>query len=165
MTDKQLNMFPGDSPGGGDNARSASFSLSRTFNAGPQKVIDQWLIPVFIGEWMLGRHVGDEEVLQLQNTVRRGGEFLFEARRDGRKIKYEGSYQELRIPQRLVFNWRVSSDRGKESLVSVDFSEQNGKTRLKLQVRIPPELTAQRDDLKAQWAARLDALAARLRGG
>jgi len=164
MTDKQLSMFPGEGPAG-TAAKSAGFSLSRTLGASPQKAIDQWLIPVFIGEWMLGPHVGDEEVLNLQNMVRRGGEFRFETRRDGRKIKYEGSYQELRIPQRLVFNWRVSSDRGKESLVSVDFTEQNGKTRLRLQVKIPPELAAQQDTLKDQWAARLDALSARLKGG
>ncbi|MEX2469889.1 MAG: SRPBCC family protein [Pseudohongiellaceae bacterium] len=164
MTDQQLHMFPGAGAAAGETAKNSSFSLSRTLSAAPQKVIDQWLIPVFIGEWMLGRHVGDDEVLTLQNTVRRGGEFSFETRRAGKKVSYEGSYQELRIPQRLAFNWRVSSDRGKETLVTVDFSEQKDRTRLKLQVKIPPELAARTDEFKAQWTSRLDALASRLKG-
>lgn len=164
MTDKQLNMFPEPrrTPSRSEN-RGPAFTLTRTLPGSAQKVFDQWLIPVFLEKWLLGPHVGDDEILELSNSVRRGGEFEFVTRRQGAKTKVVGSYKELRIPQRLAFSWQQGGNEAEELQVNAEFSDQGDKTRIKLTLSLPPDQADRKDEIKAQWVARCDALATRLK--
>lgn len=163
MNDKQLPIFEGEEAPAATAVKKLSFTLSRTLRGDAQTAIDQWLIPVFIGRWMFGEHAGDEEVLELNNTVRRGGDFCYETLREGQRVQHSGDFEELRIPSRLVCSWRQSDLPGVEMHVSVLFESLTDKTRMKLQCLLPESSEALMPALKTQWNARCDALAARLK--
>lgn len=159
MADQQISMFSDQAaPSVG---KPASFSLTKTINADTQRVFDQWLIPVFLEAWLFGDHTGKEQVIDLQNTVRKGGDFSYRVSRNGQEVCYTGDYEELSIPNRLAFTWS-ELNAGQEPLqISVLFTADGNKTRLKLQGRIPPDQAADLERIKTQWAARLAALAER----
>lgn len=143
--------------------KPASFSLSKTVSVGAQRVFDQWLIPVFLEEWLFGAHTGNEKVVNLQNTVRKGGEFEYLVTRQGQDVCYIGNYQELDIPNRLVFTWGEKDAAIEPLQISVLFTADGDKTRIRLQGRIPAERAADRDAIKDLWAARCNMLAARFK--
>lgn len=159
MADQQISMFSDQAaPSVG---KPANFSLSKTINSPAQRVFDQWLIPVFLEEWLFGNHTGGEQVVELRNTVRKGGEFNYRVTRGGQEVCYTGDYEELNIPTRLTFTW-VEQDAGLEPLqISVQFTAEQDKTRLKLQGRVPADQVADLERIKGHWAARLTALAER----
>lgn len=158
MTAEQFSMFESESsaqkPAGG-----SSITINKTINGKQQSVFDHWLIPVFVGEWMFGPRVQAEEIISLENTVRRNGEFDYRVKRQGKEVSHSGTYLELAIPNTLVFSWNESSMPDVTSQVSVQFSEAGDKTKLKLTVKLPAELDAQRDAIKDTWTARCKALA------
>jgi len=143
--------------------KPATFSLNKTIGASAQRVFDQWLIPVFLEEWLFGAHTGGEKVVNLQNTVRKGGEFDYQVTRQGQDVHYIGDYLELDIPKRLAFTWGEKSAAVEPLQITVQFSEDGDKTRIKLQGRIPADRAADRDDIKALWTARCAALAGRFK--
>ena len=149
MTSDQLSMFAGDDAG--KKAAATSFSLTRIINGKQQQVCDHWLMPVLIGEWMFGPKVQAEKILDLQTTVRKNGEFNFRIYRRGSDIDHHGVYRELNIPSRLVFSWIESDQPEIESQVTVQFSAEADKTKLKLQVNLPAELSANKDKIKKTW--------------
>ena len=154
----QLSMFTAEQadkkPG-----NPTSFSLTRIINGKQKQVCDHWLIPVFIGEWMFGPKVQAEKIISLDNTVRKNGEFDFKIHRRGSEINHHGAYRELSIPNRLVFSWTESNFPEAESQITVQFSAEAEKTKLKLQVNLPAELSANKDKIKKTWTARCKALA------
>ena len=159
MSADQLSMFNGAEAETQRKASPSSFSLSKTINGKQQAVCDHWLIPVFVGEWMFGPRVQAEKVISLDNTVRKNGEFDFKVHRRGNEVTHHGEYLELNIPNRLVFSWTESTYPDAQCQLTVQFSEESGKTRLKLNVQLPAELSADKDKINKQWAARCKALA------
>ncbi len=158
MSNDQLSMFsPSDT--GAKHGSPTSFSLTRIINSNQQRVCDHWLIPVFIGEWMFGPKVQAEKIISLENTVRKNGEFDFKIHRRGNEISHRGEYRELSIPNKLVFSWTESNLPNIESRITVQFSPEADKTKLKLQVNLPAELSANKDKIKKTWTARCKALA------
>ena len=140
-------------------AKPVNISLSKSIDAPAQKGFDHWLIPVFVGEWMFGPHIKQEKLIELKNTVRRGGSFSFTVNQQGKVVEHSGSYLELDIPNRLVFNWKSNLYPDCESQISVRFQEENGKTRMKINIRLDAALENFRDEIKQQWAMRCNALA------
>lgn len=163
MSDKQLSMFSGESSEPAPQGKPVSFSLSRTCKGNAQKVFDQWLIPVFIGEWMFGEHTNTNEIVELQNTVRRGGEFTFKTRSGNQEVIHSGEYDTLRIPNVLAFSWLDSREPEKPIHVHVEFTEQDDKTRLKVTIKIPATMKDEKDSVKELWSSRCDALVERLK--
>jgi uncharacterized protein YndB with AHSA1/START domain len=161
MADQQISMFSDQSaPVSG---KPATFSISKTVNASAQRAFDQWLIPVFLEEWLFGAHTGGEQVINLQNTVRKGGEFTYQVNRQGEDVSYVGDYAELDIPNRLAFTWGEKDAAVEPLQISVQFTADGDKTRIKLQGRIPADRAADRDAIKALWASRCNALAGRFK--
>lgn len=158
MSDKQISMFNDAAPI--DSGKTISFTISRTINAAAQPVFDRWLIPVFLEAWMFGEHTGDDAIVSLNNTVRKGGEFDYQVKRDGKAVNFHGVYEELDIPRLLAFSWQQDDSESDRCQFFVQFSEESGKTRLKLQARMPEHLARERDEIKRQWSERLNALAA-----
>ncbi len=170
MADEQISMFSDEAAP--VTGKPSSFAVSKTINGTAQKVFDHWLIPVFLEEWMFGEHTGHDSVESLSNTVRRGGEFCYLLSSRQGKTAIQGSYLELKIPQQLSFTWLESRTRlATESVeehpetchCSVSFEELDGKTRMKLQVKVPASLTEQKDAIKSQWTARCSALSSRFK--
>ena len=163
MVSEQLSMFEGQSQNLAPTVKPSSIYLTKTVNASNQQVFDQWLMPVFIGEWMFGPKVQQEQVVSLENKVRRGGEFAFKVIRKSTEIVHTGEYIELDVPNKLVFSWSDSLHRSCMSQVTVLFQEANNKTRLKITIKLDPKLYNEKDSFKKQWSARCSALAAKFK--
>ncbi len=157
MSDQQISMFADAGPAAG--GKTVSFTVNRTVNAAAQATFDRWLIPVFLEGWMFGAHSGDEAIEDLANTVRKGGDFAYKVKRDGKSVTFHGSYEELDIPRLLVFSWQQDDREAERCHFHVAFNEEAGKTRLKLQAKIPEQLAEQRDSIKQLWSERLNKLA------
>lgn len=170
MADEQFSMFSEDAAP--ITGKPVSFSVSKTINGSAQKVFDRWLIPVFLEEWMFGVHTGHDEILSLENTVRRGGDFCYRVKKGNQTDTIQGTYQELNIPNRLGFTWLESARKlATEAVeehpnvcqITATFEEQDGKTRLKLQVKVPATLSSAKDSIKAAWTERCNALSERFK--
>ncbi len=162
MAAEQLTMFE-QKQAQATTPKAFSLSLSRTLTASAQRVCDQWLIPVFLEGWMFDPQVTAEKPLLLENEVRQGGRFKFAVRRGGSDIAYSGEYLALNIPHKLVFSWTVSTEPDNGYQVTVQFDETQGKTKMKLGLKLPATLSDQREAIKRQWSARCNALSARFR--
>lgn len=158
----QMSMF-GEVPAAPSPAKPVSFSISKTVNAPAQKVFDQWLIPVFIGEWMFDPEIAGEQVQSLDNTVRKGGSFCFKVSKAGKDIEYSGDYLDLRMPNSLRFSWNKNGRSDRLSEIAVSFDEDADKTRMKLTMKLDPALAEHKDQVKAVWSARCAALASRFK--
>src|SRR6266545_1118793 len=65
-------------------------SVTRHFDASPERVFDAWLDPELIGKWMFGPALREEEVLRIVADARVGGSFSFLVRRQGQEIVHVG---------------------------------------------------------------------------
>lgn len=154
MSSEQLSMLDNDGVPAG-KLKPASVSLSKTIDAPAQKVFDRWLIPVFVGEWMFG----NAKIVNLENTVRRGGEFSYTTENKDGERNYHGSFESLRIPDTLSFSWIDSKHEKAVNYVTVNFQEVDGRTKIKLNIKIDPKLNTLKDAIKLEWAERCNALA------
>ena len=159
MSSEQLSIFSGEADAAKPAGASSSFSISKTINGSQQQVCDHWLIPVFVGEWMFGPKVQAEKIIKLDNTVRKKGEFDYRVNRRGKEIIHNGEYLELNIPNKLAFTWRESTHPKAECNITVQFAEEANKTKLKLNIRLPAELSANKEKIKSTWSNRCKALA------
>lgn len=161
MATGQLSMF-----GAGENlktkgGKAVSFNLSKSINGSQQTVFDHWLIPVFIGEWMFGPKIQAEEIITLNNIVRKNGSFEYTVNRAGKKVVSSGEFVELDIPNRITVTWRETPKENLESQITASFLGDGSKTRLKLTVKLPAELEPQKDTIREVWSIRCKALAER----
>ena len=112
---------------------------------------------------MFAAHAQQEKVVSLENEVRKGGAFCFTIDYKGLEIIHNGEYLELDIPNKLAFTWRSSTQPDCESKVTAQFQEVGNKTRLKLTIKLAPELYDQKDTVKKAWTSRCSALAAKFK--
>ena len=155
MAAQQLSMLEDDPQLPAGKLKASSISLSKTINAPTQEVYDQWLIPVFVGDWMFGRH----SIVKLENKVRKGGEFAYVVKSGNQEISYRGTYELLDIPHILIFSWVENVHPKAVSRVVVKFQEEHGKTRIRLSIKLDPTLHTLKDTIKEQWSDRCTALA------
>ena len=94
--------------------------------------------------------------------ARPGGAFRFCMRSpEGTDHWLQGVYREVVEPRRLVFTWAWEDTQGKpghETVVTVTFAEQGGKTKLTLHQAIFESVSA-RDAHQSGWASSLGCLA------
>ena len=155
MAAQQLSMLEDDPQLPPGKLKASSISLSKTINAPAQEVYDQWLIPVFVGDWMFGRH----SIVRLENKVRKGGEFTYVVKSGNLEILYRGTYELLDIPHILIFSWVENVHPKAVSRVVVKFQEEHGKTRIRLTIKLDPKLHTLKETIKEQWSDRCTALA------
>ena len=155
MAAEQLSMLEDDPQLPPGKLKASSISLSKTINAPAQQVYDQWLIPVFVGDWMFGRH----SIVRLENKVRKGGEFTYVVKSGNLEILYRGTYELLDIPDTLIFSWVENAHPKAVSRVVVKFQEEHGKTRIRLTIKLDPKLNTLKEKIKEQWSDRCTALA------
>lgn len=142
----------------GSNNGGASVKVVREFNAAPEEVFEAWVDPDWLGRWMFGPDVREEEIIKLETDPRQGGTFSFAVRRDGEVINHIGSYLELDRPNRMVFTWSVEPDPGEDSVVTVEIVPLQDGCRLTLVHRLPPRWTDYADRTEAGWSLMLDKL-------
>ena len=119
MAARQLSMLEDDPQLPAGKLKASSISLSKTINAPAQQVYDQWLIPVFVGDWMFGCH----SIVKLENKVRKGGEFTYVVKSRNQEISYSGTYELLDMPGTLRFSWVENAHPKAISRVVVKFQE------------------------------------------
>lgn len=163
MASDQISMFGDAPPTPEPTAKPESFTISKTFQCNAQKVFDQWLIPVFIGEWMFNKEIAGEKIVSLNNTVRKGGDYSFVVEKKGKSIEYSGQYLELKIPNQLAFSWIKDGREDRCSKISLRFEEDGQKTKMKFSMKLDPALNEQKEAIKNIWNARCAALAERLK--
>ena len=110
--------------------------ISRVFDAPRALVFKVWTDKQHVMQWF---HPGDFKVTSFEMDVRVGGQYNFTWKSpEGKIYAGHGVYREITAPSRLVYTYiwdqNCHEDRkdliGMETLISVDFIEEDGKTRV-----------------------------------
>lgn len=140
----------------------AELYISRVFDAPRALVFEAWTTPEHLNRWscpsgFIIRHSEGE--------IRSGGWFKTCMRSpEGEEHWLSGEYREVTRPERLVFTHAWHDETGKpghETVVTVTFKEEGGRTRLTLHQALFAS-RASRDGHEMGWQATLDNLAAYL---
>ena len=133
--------------------------ITRVFDAPPSLVFKVWTQPEHLARWWGRRGF---TILSYEADVRAGGAFRFGMRSpEGSEHWAHGVYREVVPPDRLVFTtaWEDADGTPKhETLVTLTFAEQDGKTRLTLHQALF-ESTTSRDLHEGGWSSTLELLA------
>ena len=106
-------------------------TITRIFDAPQALVFKVWSAPEHLARWWGPRGF---TVISFEADVRSGGAFRFGIRSpEGTEHWAHGTYREVERPARLVFTTAWEDTEGKtkhETLVTLSFAEEKGKTRL-----------------------------------
>jgi uncharacterized protein YndB with AHSA1/START domain len=110
------------------------YTTTRTFDAPREVVFKAWTEPEQFAKWWGGAQGASTPLDTVHMDARPGGEWRALVRSDDGSNEYPfyGVYREVDPPQRLVFTLRNSRepDPTGEHLVTIDFTERNGKTEM-----------------------------------
>jgi uncharacterized protein YndB with AHSA1/START domain len=127
--------------------------LVRLLPASIEDVFDAMTNAAQMGEWF--SPTGRAEV-EADAVV--GGRLRVVMIDDDVRLEHDGEFLEVRRPTRLSFTWRSRYTGGRPTVVTVDLSDEDGRTRLVLRHdRLPPDA---RPSHAGGWGAILDRLAA-----
>jgi uncharacterized protein YndB with AHSA1/START domain len=148
--------------------------LTRLFNAPRSLVFEAWTDPRHLLRWWAPAGC---TAAHCTVDLRPGGAFHFCMRLDdGREIWGLGIYREIIAPEKIVYvdsfsdasgrkvepgYYGMSADHPSETLVTVTFAEDQGRTRVTLMHSFP-ESVRERADTEKGWGEMLDSLAAHL---
>ena len=131
-----------------------SISVTRTYDARPDKVFRAWTDPASISAWLTKGEYASAD-------VRPGGLFYLEMRGMEKINPHYGRYLRVDAPRALEFTWVSEWTQGKESVVLIELVEQEGKTELTLtHDGLPTEEMA--ESHRGGWTGFLDELGPRL---
>jgi uncharacterized protein YndB with AHSA1/START domain len=110
-------------------------AMTRVFDAPRELVFEAWTNPEHLPNWLLGPEGWTMPVCEID--FRPGGAWRFVWRRtDGTEMEMNGVYEEIVPPERIVNTESWGGD-WPETLNTVDFSEDDGKTTMTLTVLYP----------------------------
>lgn len=137
-------------------------TLTRTLDAPRALVFKAWTEPERLVRWW---GPSGFTTPHCEMDVRPNGDFRYTIRSpEGEDYRIRGAFREILEPERLVFTWTwvdAEGQPGHETLVTVTFAEQGGKTRLTFHQGVFPSVE-QRDSHGEGWNEALDRLAAHL---
>ncbi|HME73333.1 MAG TPA: SRPBCC domain-containing protein [Myxococcota bacterium] len=132
---------------------------TRIFDAPRELVFKAWTEPERLVRWWGPRGFTTPFC---EMDVRPGGGFRFGMRSpEGTEHWLQGVYREILEPERLVFTWAWQDAQGKpghETLLTLNFAEHAGKTKLTLHQAVFETVTA-RNAHQQGWTSGLDDLA------
>ena len=138
-------------------------TLTRVFDAPRELVFRMWTEPKHMAQWW-GPHHFTNPVCEID--ARAGGKIRIDMRApDGAVYPMTGTFREVKVPERLVFVAVAEDHDGNphlESLTTVTFEDEGGKTRLTVEARavgftpVAPQMLAGMD---AGWSQSLERLA------
>lgn len=136
--------------------------ITRTFDAPRALVFKLWTDAGHVRRWW-GPPTCPAAILEMD--ARAGGAWRGCLHRveDGQPLWQGGVFREVRAPERLVFTfaWDEPGERGLETLVTIDFSEQDGKTVMHFR-QTPFQSVGERDGHQGGWNGCFDRLVAYL---
>jgi len=134
--------------------------LTRLIDAPPALLFKVWSQPEHLVRWW---GPGGFTLPTCEMDFRPGGGFRFVMRSaEGSDHQLEGTYHEIVEPERLVFSWRWTGgdcEDPLETVVTVTFEEEDGKTRLNLHQALFDTVET-RDAHEGGWSESLDRLEA-----
>lgn len=125
--------------------------VERRLSASPERVFDAWLDPVWIGRFMFGSHLREEQVVSLTNDSRVGGAFHYKVTRGGTEIDHTGTYREIDRPRLLAFTWGVDAEQGDLSVVTISFAADGDGCLLTLTHALHPDWADYAERTQAGW--------------
>ena len=133
--------------------------ITRVFDAPPHLVFKAWTEPERLVRWWGPRGFSTPSC---KMDVRPGGAFRLCMRSpEGTNHWLQGVYREIVEPERVAFTWAWEDEDGQpghETLVTVNFVEQGGKTRLVVHQAVFESVTA-RDSHEEGWTSCMERLA------
>jgi uncharacterized protein YndB with AHSA1/START domain len=132
--------------------------VSHQFAFPAERVFEAWLDPEWIGRWMFGPNVRDEQVVRLGTESRVGGKFSFVVNRQGTEVDHVGEYLEIDRPRLLVFTWATRDSLPATSRVIVEITPRDDGCDLTLTHVMGPEWAAFTDRAAGSWRLMLGAL-------
>lgn len=132
--------------------------ITRVFDAPPRLVFEAWTKPEHLSRWSGPRGF---TIPFAEMDFRPGGTYRTCLRSpDGKDHWVQGVYREIAEPERLVFThaWEDANGKPKqETLVTVTFAKQDGKTKLTFHQAIFESVEG-RDSHRSGWSESLDRL-------
>jgi uncharacterized protein YndB with AHSA1/START domain len=139
-------------------AGKTSLKIKRFINAPRGQVYAAWTDPAQLREWFGPEWVRTREIIA---EAKPGGNFRWDLIDcDGEEKTIGGEYREIVPGKKIVFTWKHYDDdvwENRTSIVTVEFSDHNGGTELRLRhEQLPTEES--RDDHDRGWKSVLDRL-------
>lgn len=129
------------------------------FDVPPTRVFDACLDPAWVGRWMFGPNVRDEQIVRLTLDARVGGQFSFVVNRQGTEVEHVGEYLEIDRPRLLVFTWATRENPLDRSRVVIEITpRETDGCEVKLTHMMGAQWSAFVDKAAAAWSEMLDAL-------
>ncbi|HEY3071147.1 MAG TPA: SRPBCC domain-containing protein [Gaiellaceae bacterium] len=148
-----------------DSTTEDGITMTRVFDAPPERVWDEWTEPERFADWFGGRD-GEVPLSTVSMDVRPGGSWRLTmfAGDERREIHWKGEYREVVEPRRLVFT--VSDQPGEDAyeLVTVVLTDLgDGRTEMLFEQRgqLPREVY---ERAREGWSGFFDRIDERLRG-
>ena len=139
-------------------------TISRVFDAPRSLVFKMWTDPAHARNWWGPR---DYPATYLEMDVRPGGAWrnCLTSTETGKELWQNGVFREVVPPERLVFTfvWEEDGERGLETLVTVTFADEGGKTRMTFH-HAPFVSVGERDGHGYGWNSTFDRLVDHLAG-
>lgn len=139
--------------------------VTRVFDAPRELVFRMWTDPRHARHWWGPKH---HPAVHLEMDVRVGGKWrnCLRSTETGKDLWHNGVFREVVAPERLVFTflWEEEGERGLETLVTITFADEHGKTRMTLR-QSPFQSIGERDGHGEGWNSSFDRLAERLSPG
>jgi uncharacterized protein YndB with AHSA1/START domain len=110
--------------------------LTRLFNAPRHLVFEAMTKPEHVKQWW-GRLGDGYSVPVCEIDLRVGGAWRFVNKHPNGEAAFHGEYREITPPSRLVFTEIFEEFPDSVSVVTTEFSEESGKTRMTATVRYP----------------------------
>jgi uncharacterized protein YndB with AHSA1/START domain len=132
--------------------------ITRVFDAPRELVFKAWTDPRHAKRWWGPK---DYPATHLEMDVRPGGAWSGRLRsiESGEELQLGGVFREIAAPERVVFTfaWDEEGERGLETLVTVTFAEQGGKTLMTFR-QVPFQSVEERDGHRGGWTSSFDRL-------
>lgn len=142
-------------------AEPRALTITRTLPARRQAVFDAWTTAESVRHWMCPEQA---DVVLVEMDLRVGGSFRIDMLHDGERTAHVGVYREIRSPERLVFTWRSTHTRHRDTLVTVELRALGDETELVLTQTLLPDEDAMHQHTRG-WAQIVERLAAYVRTG
>jgi uncharacterized protein YndB with AHSA1/START domain len=127
-------------------------TVTRRFDASPERVFDAWLDPAQIRRWF-GPGLG--ETTRVDVDARAGGTFWIVQRRESGDAEHTGEYLQITRPRQLVFTWRTPPLED-TSTVSIYITRLGHGCEVNLVHEIPAEWKDYQGRVEHAWGSMLN---------
>lgn len=138
-------------------APQREFTLVRDFDVPRDLVYRVWTEPDHMSQWLFPRDVATPQET-ISQDLRVGGlwRWMMVNEQDGTRYPTVARFREVVEPERLVFTWGDEQNEG--ALITVNFAENDGGTRLTLHLVGPAEMITDESGIEKGWNECLDSL-------